>query len=220
MSQQYIVGRCKESAIAIPADKVSVSTRHAVITVDDAGVWHIEDQNSANGTYIRDDESGEFQRVYSKVIRPNTIVRLGPQGHSSFTFMANRVERPDDSYEYEFMHLKNMLARQVEAEEEQERRNARNMKIVKAASPVAMGLCIAAQYAIPAIKNDSELNLWLSRGSMALAPIIVGIFFGIDTRALKQLKQRRLKVLTCPRCNYPISEFDIQNMQCSRCKAK
>lgn len=219
MSQEFIIGRNPDSALKVPADKLGVSGQHVKITIDDNGVWHLEDLNSSNGTYVRD-ENGDFQRVYKKAIDRTTTIRLGPQGHNSFTFMANRVSAPDQSYEYEFMYLKRALAEQIEREDELEKRNARNMKIVKAASPIAMGLCIAAQYVIPGMKNDANLNLWISRGAMAIAPVAIGMFFGIDARSMKALKQRRLKVLTCPKCNYPVSEFDIQNMQCSRCKAK
>ena len=219
MPQEFIIGRNSDSAIAVPADKLGVSGQHVRIVIDDDGVWHLEDLKSANGTYIRDD-NGDYQRVYKKTINRNTVIRLGQQGHNSFTFMASRLIAPDNSYEYEFMHLKKLLARQAEEEEALERRNARNMKIVKAASPIAMALCIGAQYIIPGMKNDANLNLWISRGAMAVAPVAIGMFFGIDARGMKQLKQKRLKILTCPKCNYPVSEFDIQNMQCSRCKAK
>lgn len=219
MSQEYIIGRKSDSAVAVPADKLGVSSEHCKITVDDNGNWSLTDLKSANGTFIRD-ENGNFQRVYTKSIGRNTVIRLGQQGHNSFTFMANRVDAPANSYEYEFLQLKKLLARQAEEEEAMEQRNARNMKIVKLASPIAMGLCIAAQYSIPSIKNDANLNLWISRGAMALAPVVIGMFFGIDARGMKSLKMKRLRILTCPKCNYPVSEFDIQNMQCSRCKAK
>ena len=219
MPQEFIIGRNNDSAIQVPADKLGVSGQHVKIVIDDNGGWRLEDLKSTNGTYVRD-ENGDFQRVYTKTIDRSSVIRLGQQGHNSFTFMANRVDAPAGSYEYEFLVLKKLLARQMEEEEAMETRNARNMKIVKAASPIAMGLCIVAQYAIPGIKNDANLNLWLSRGSMALAPIIIGLFFGIDMRGMKALKQKRLKMLTCPKCNYPVSEFDIQNMQCTRCKAK
>lgn len=219
MSKEFLIGRAADSPITIPADKVGVSGSHVKISIDENGRWEVEDLNSANGTYVRD-EDGNFQRVFKKKIDEDSIIRLGQGGHNSFVFMAHRVIAQDNSYEYEFRKLRNLLKCQMEEEEALELRNARNMKIVKAASPLAMGLCVVAQYAIPGLKDDANLNLWISRGAMALAPVVIGMFFGIDAHAVKSLKQKRIRLLTCPKCGYPVSEFDIQNMQCSRCKAK
>lgn len=219
MSQVFIIGRSGNTSVKVPADKTAVSGSHVKITINDSGEWELEDLQSANGTYIKD-ENGVFQKVYNKRIAENTIIRLGGEGHNSFTFMAHRVLVQDNSYVYEFSYLRKVLKQQLEAEEQLENRNARNMKIVKAASPIAMGFCILAQYLIPGLKQDANLNLWISRGAMGLAPVIIGAFFGIDAHAMKSLKQRRQRLLTCPQCGYPLSEFDIQNMQCSRCKAK
>lgn len=219
MAKEFIIGRIADSPITIPSDKVGVNGTHAKISITDKGCWEIEDLNSANGTYIKD-QNGDFQRVYKKVINENTIIRLGQEGHSSFIFMAHRVLSDGNSYAYEFNQLKKLLKRQREEEEALENKNLRNMKIIKVASPLALALCIVVQYAIPGLKDDTNLNLWISRGTMALAPVVVGMFFGVDTRKVKALKQKRLKTLVCPKCGSPISEFDIQNMQCIRCKAK
>lgn len=219
MAKEIIIGRTVNSPVEIPSDKVGVSGSHAKITIYNGGQWELEDLQSANGTYVKD-QNGRFQRIYKKLIDENTVIRLGQEGHESFVFMAHRAISPDESYEYEFRRLKKLLKHQIEEENALETRNSRNMKIVKAAAPLAMGLCIAAQYTIPVLKEDMSLNLWISRGAMAIAPVAIGIFFGIDTHSAKCLKQKRLNVLTCPKCGYPLSEFDIQNMQCSRCKAK
>ncbi len=218
-THEFIIGRSPSSSLVVPAEKEKVSGSHAKIIVDDSGEWELMDLGSGNGTYVKD-ANGDFKRIDRRKIKEYTVIRLGKEGHDSFTFTAHRVLDPDASYEYEFRSLRKLLKLQIKEEEALEERNARNMKIVKAASPIAMGLCILAQYAIPGMKDDVNLNLWLSRGAMALAPVVIGVFFGIDTRGAKALRKKRLKVLTCPKCGYPVSEFDIQNMQCSRCKAK
>lgn len=219
MAQTLEIGRAATSPVKVPAECAGVSGVHARISIDDSGRWMLEDLDSANGTFVKD-ENGNFQRVYKKAITENTVIRLGQEGHSGFVFMAHRAVSPDDSYAYEFKRLKKLLKGRIEEEEALEARNARNMKIVKAASPVAMALCIGAQYVVPGLKDNADLNLWISRGAMALAPVAIGLFFGVDAGAAKALKQKRLKLLTCPRCGYPVSDFDIHNMQCSRCKAK
>lgn len=219
MTKELIIGRFADSPIAIPVDRVGVSGTHAKIVIHDNGNWEIEDLDSSNGTYIKD-KNGNFQRVFKKDIKETTIIRLGQEGHSSFIFMAHKVLSDDKSYAFEFRQLKKLLKQQLVEEEALENKNTRNMKIVKAASPLAMGLCVAAQYGIPGLRDNANLNLWISRGAMAIAPAVVGLFFGIDRQKVKALKQKRLKIFICPKCGCPISEFDIQNMQCSRCKAK
>lgn len=219
MAKELIIGRGSQSPVPIPADKVEVSGSHVKIKIDDNGRWEIEDLDSPNGTFIKDG-NGIFQRVFKKNISEDTVIRLGQEGNKSYVFMAHRAISPDDTYEYEFRRLKKLLKNQIEEEEALEIRNARNMNIVKASAPLALGLCIAAQYIIPGLKNNSDANLWISRIAMAVAPVAIGMFFGIDTKSIKALKQKRQRVLTCPKCGYPVSEFDINNMQCSRCKAK
>lgn len=219
MASEYIIGRSADSPVKVPAEKVGVSGNHARIVISDNGTWELEDLNSANGTFLKD-ENGNFQRVFKKIIKENSIIRLGQEGHDSFIFMAHRVIANDPSFVYEFKQLRKQLKSIIEEEAILERKNQRNMKIVKAASPIALVLCVLAQYGIPGLKDKSDLNLWISRIAMGAAPIIIGTFFGIDTQAVKALKQKRTKVLSCPKCGYPLSEFDIQNMQCSRCKAK
>lgn len=219
MAQEYIIGRTSESPVKVPDEKVAVSGNHVKITITENGTWELEDLNSANGTFVKD-KNGNFQRVFKKIINENSIIRLGQEGHDSFVLTAHRVVASDSSFAYEFKQLRKQLKAIAEEEELLECKNQRNMKIVKAASPIALGLCVLAQYGIPGLKEKADLNLWISRIAMGVAPVVIGAFFGIDSRAIKSLKQKRMKVLTCPKCGYPISEFDIQNMQCSRCKAK
>lgn len=219
MECEYIVGRSFESPVKVPAEKVGVSGKHVKITVKDNGTWELEDLESANGTFLKD-KNGNFQRVYKKIISENSIIRLGQEGHDSFVFTAHRVIASDSSYVYEFKQLRKQLKSIIEEEAVLERKNQRNIKIVKAASPIVLALCVLAQYGIPGLKEKADLNLWISRIAIGVAPAVVGAFFGIDTQAVKAIKQKRAKVLTCPQCGYPISEFDIQGMQCSRCKAK
>lgn len=219
MEREYIVGRSSESPIQVPAEKVGVSGKHVKITIKENGSWELEDLESANGTFLKDNK-GDFQRVYKKIINENSIIRLGQEGHDSFVFTAHRVIASDPSYTYEFKQLKKQLKSIKEEEEALGRKNQRNMMIVKFTSPMVLLLCVAAQYGIPSLKDKTDLNLWISRIAMGLAPLVIGSFFGIDAKAVKVLKQKRLKVLTCPKCGYPISEIDIQSMQCSRCKAK
>lgn len=50
-------------------------------------------------------------------------------------------------------------------------------------------------------------------------PAVLGVAFIGDGSVTKALKKQRAKLLRCPKCGHPISDFDIENRQCSRCKA-
>lgn len=219
MLKETIIGRTQAGGLKIPQEKNAVSGRHAKLTVTDEGTWIIEDLDSANGTYVRDD-AGCFHKIYKKEISENTVIRLGKEGHYSFEFMARRSFETGESYDYEFQKLKRDLKALYQAEEQLERSNTRKMAIIKYASPVAMVGCVAAQYLIPGIKDDYELNMWITRAAMAIAPLAAGLFFSIDREGVKLLKQKRLKTITCPKCKRPLSDFDVNEMQCSFCKAK
>lgn len=108
MAQELIVGRSQSSSIKIPAAKDAVSGQHVRITINDNGIWKLEDLKSSNGTYVRD-ENGEFHRVYNKQIHESDIIRLGNGGANSFIFTARRILALDDSYAYEFKMLRKEL---------------------------------------------------------------------------------------------------------------
>ncbi|MCH5318638.1 MAG: FHA domain-containing protein [Paramuribaculum sp.] len=218
MAKEIIIGRSGVSPIAVPPEKDQVNGSHVKITIGDDGSWTIQDLNSMHGTYIKD-EDGDFQRVSKKAISENTIIRLGREGHNSFTFMAHRAIDPDGSYAYEFHELKKILAELMDEEEQLGATTSRNMTLVKCAPILGMLLSMAIPLFIPAIQKNPTANMNLTRFCMAGLPFLVGILIKTNTNAPKLLKQKRMKLLVCPRCNYPISDFDIQNKHCSRCKA-
>ena len=65
---EFIIGRQGTQPFPISDAYYHVSTRHALITIDEQGQWWIEDLNSTNGTYIQDSTTGEFVRVQKKRI--------------------------------------------------------------------------------------------------------------------------------------------------------
>lgn len=219
MPREITIGRSPHSRFIVPPEKDNVSHNHAKIIVNDDGTMTLCDLDSGHGTYVAD-KDGFFQRVFSKTITPTTTIRLGEESHDSFSFMANRALTDSKDYAFEFRHLQAQLEEQIRLEEELEAKNALNMTIVKFSSMGALGLCFLAQYIIPDLKDDPSQNLMLNRIVMAATPVIVGTFFGVKTKHTKSLKQRRARVLKCPKCGTPISEFDIQQGHCSRCKAK
>lgn len=214
MAQEFIIGRYGDSPIKVAPDKNAVSGHHAKITISDDGVWTLEDLKSANGTYVRD-ANGEYQRVYKKQILETDIIRLGPGGISSVVFMAHRVVNPDpNSYTYEFRQLRRVRKLQADNEAKMEKKIERNGWISKLSGVGAILVC-ALLGSIDGINIDPNVRYML----IAFAPVVAGLCFAGDTKALKAMRARRAKLLVCPRCQSPISDHDIEQGACPRCKA-
>lgn len=216
MATEVIIGRSSVSPLKVPDDKIAVSGRHVRITISDNGIWKLEDLNTPNGTFIRD-ENGDFVRVYSKQIKDSDIIQLGNGGANSFTFTARRAFNPDDSYAYEFSQLQKMLKKSKEEEQKKEKRANITSWIISGGALLANGVIIL----ISAILN-TEPNPQARVYVLMLAPIILKMLFGNDSKAVKKVKKKREKFMICPnpKCSRRLSEFDIEQGQCSRCKAK
>lgn len=214
MSTEIIIGRSSASPIKVPDDRVAVSGKHVKITVSDNGDWKLEDLQSANGTFIRN-ESGEFDRVYKKDISEFDVIRMGNDGANSFVFTARRAMFPNDSYRKEFKHLKKVLDTCKAEEARKEKRIEINGWISKLSGAAVMIVC-AILASIKGIDIDPNLRI----GLVALAPIAVGFIFNGDKKSLKAIKKKKDKFMLCPNCGKRISEFDVEQGQCSKCKAK
>lgn len=212
MADTFILGRSPQSPIQIPATAQGVSGQHAKITITNSGEWVLDDLDSANGTYVRND-NGDFTRVHSVTISPESIIRLG-FGASSYTFMAYRVNSEDTGYTREFQHLRHQLKKQVEKESQVESEADRHGWISRLAGVAVMGIC----FALPLVGLDVDMTTRLML--TAAAPAIAGILFKGDKERLKEIRRRRSKVLVCPNCGYPISEFEIEQGGCRSCKAQ
>ena len=209
MAQEYLLGRSHQGSVKIPSAKVCVSGTHAKITVSDNGVWELEDLNSPNGVFIRD-ENGDFQKVFKKQINETSIIRLGNGGADSFIFTAHRILCGDDSYSYEFHQLRKQLKKQLGKEAKHEKKVLLHGWLAKLSGIVAIGLTYI-------ISKDMDPLIRCSiTGAM---PAVLGVAFIGDGSVTKALKKQRAKLLRCPKCGHPISDFDIENRQCSRCKA-
>jgi len=209
MPQELIIGRSPSSPVKIPADRSGVSGQHVKITVSDNGIWKLEDLKSANGTYVRD-ENGDFQRVYTKQIKESDIIRLGNDGANSFSFYAHRAITSEDSYLYEFKQLRKALNLQKALEE----KIAKKSEIAGWIQALVPGIILGATLCIPQMDMGTRCIL------MAVATPMFKIIFNGNSKAMRNIKKRREKLLLCPKCFKPISEFDIEQGQCSRCKAK
>lgn len=78
-----------------------VSARHARVDIDDNGRWTLTDLQSTNGTFVRDDETGNMVRVSNIDITPLTFLCLGPNVSKGCSFYARQLKSPGN-YDAEF----------------------------------------------------------------------------------------------------------------------
>lgn len=214
MATEVIIGRSSASPLKVPEDKVAVSGKHVKISVHDNGDWRLEDLQTPNGTYIRNDK-GEFDRVYEKNITEFDVIRLGNDGANSYVFTARRAIFPEESYRQEFRHLKKILDKSKSEEAKKERRIEINGWVSKFSG--ITGIIVLFLFGhIMGIDISPNIRV----GVAAFAPVLVGLFFNGDKKNLKILKKTREKFMVCPHCGRRITEFDIEQGQCPKCKAK
>eukprot|EP01017_Pseudomicrothorax_dubius_P041810 TRINITY_DN6742_c0_g1_i2.p1 TRINITY_DN6742_c0_g1~~TRINITY_DN6742_c0_g1_i2.p1 ORF type:complete len:201 (+),score=55.54 TRINITY_DN6742_c0_g1_i2:90-692(+) len=92
--KEYSIGRLK-SAADIVIEHISISRKHAKVTVSKKGSLSIEDLNSANGTYVDGKKIGVNQIV---ILRPGAQIILG-ECNDSITIGEREVETPEQSEE-------------------------------------------------------------------------------------------------------------------------
>ena len=94
---KIIIG--KQGDQKFPIKNAGVSRQHASITIE-GGHWILEDLDSTNGTFVRDD-NGLYQRVSRVEIKEDTMVRLGDESSNGYAFMAHHVVEDDpENYAY------------------------------------------------------------------------------------------------------------------------
>ncbi len=212
--KEFIIGRNGNQPFKIEAK--GVSSEHARITIDDYGQWTLEDLRgtSGNGTYIRD-EAGNFTQIVKAHITENTIIRLASLsevGRHSFTFMAHHVlvTNPDDySYELNYVYNLREKLREQETTVEESILKYRSYSII---APIA-GFIISC---IPPFNS----SMMMVRIAMVAPPVLVSMLsFKLQTKP-KELRKIRVATIVCPKCGRPMSDFDVDNRQCSLCKAQ
>ena len=214
MSTEVIIGRSSSSPLKIPEDKVAVSGKHIKITVSEHGDWKLEDLQSSNGTFIRN-ENFEFEKVYTRQIHESDIIRLGNDGANSFVFCARRALYPNDTYAYEFKQLQRLLKQSREDEAEKEKKANWAGWIISVGAFAVWGLTEIIGKILN-IDSDPNKRMIIMMGVPPLLKIMLGNF----TKGTKMVKKTRDKFMLCPKCGKRISEFDVEQGQCSKCKAK
>lgn len=217
MKQTYIVGRTGNQPFEIEPTRLYVHGQHARLTVDtDSQDWYIEDLkgDGGNGVFIRD-SNGDFRRVMACRIRPTDIVRLGPENANSFTFMAHHALSPDN-YNYEFAYNR-ALERKIQKQEAEITATIKKHNLNTIIAPIIfVTLSMLIRIFVP---METTTLMGIAVAVTAIPPAILRFIYRGDAEKLKAIKSRRAKLIQCPKCWRPLSDYDLRNGRCSACKA-
>ena len=189
-----------------------VSRNHAIIEIDDYGNWWLEDCNSSNGTFVRDNE-GNFVRWGRERITPHSFICLGPDNSKGCSFYAHQVKDYGNFIEdFHFMQ---------EKEEEFDRRSEEldaKVKKIRIAGPLLVLLCVFGITGIPLVNEmlgDYAMQIRIALSSVS--GLLTTLYDGSARK--KQLKEERERWHHCPNpaCSHKLKSSEIENMQCPKC---
>lgn len=203
MNRQIVIGKNGEQKF--PISNAGVSRHHARITITDNG-WLLEDLNSTNGTYVRN-ENGNFERVLSKHIHEDTVIRLGDSSINGYTFWAHHVleENPND-YGYEFTkigHLREQLMADRKNAITRSQQKAKIWRLLISLIPLAFSIFVT--------------DIKLMRASMIIPGLVMMLI--PQKNGNEQIDNKIRNMLVCPKCGRPLSEYEIKSQQCLSCKS-
>lgn len=206
--QTFIIGTEGNQPFKIASQMVS--REHALVTIDDNGKWTLEDLHSTNGTSIRN-EKGELVRVGKISITPDTYLCLGPDNALGCKFYACRLTAEQDNYSYEFQLLQRFskeYSDKIAAVE-------RTSNIVTKAIGVISLMVLLGSFLI----QDQSVNIKLLRMGTLLSTCSSLLYS--PKKTLKKLQAQYTELFSCPNpnCNSKLSQKEIEDCQCSRCKA-
>lgn len=207
-----VLGKDGNQPFPIKAD--GVSRQHAKITINDMGEWMLEDLDSSNGTYVRNEENGELRRIVKTKITPMSFICLGADNAKGCSFYARQVLKENNSSftcEYEYLNEKED---NFDDKMEQIEDNAKKLNIIKAVLPVfLLALSIAI---IPGMGPVS----WIIRGAASAIPTVLILLFYNPTDIKKKHNALRDKFHQCPnpQCSHRLRVSEIRDMKCSKCR--
>ena len=215
MSTLITIGRNGDQPFAIMQE--GVSGAHARLTVDGDN-WTLEDLNSTNGTYVRD-EHGEMVRVGRCTVTPDTFIQLGPSTIDGCSFFARRLLGADD-YRAEFNYLAELAAENRALIEKEEKRSHRRNLLTPMLYFIVILISFIPpeKYGVPP-EHVSTVQMSILRIPMFLGGILSFLLAG-NNRRKRLLKQwERLRRCPNPACHHTLTDGEVDVRQCARCKA-
>ncbi len=206
--ETFIIGTQGNQPFKIASQMVS--REHARVTIDDDGNWKLEDLNSLNGTFIRNTK-GVLVRVGTIDITPDTYVCLGPDNALGCKFYACRLTAEEDNYSQEFKLLRKFSKEYTEKVAAVERTS--NI-VSKAIGFISLAMLLGSF-----LIQDQSVNIRLLRVGTALSTCSSLLYS--PRKTLKKLQSQYVELFNCPNpnCNSKLSQKEIEDCQCSRCKA-
>ena len=208
--QSIIIG--KEGNQPFPIANAGVSRQHARINID-GNRWTLEDLNSTNGTFMRDAD-GQYHRISRIEITEDTVIRLGDESVNGFAFMAHHAIEPDPTnYAYEFMRLSAWRD-----EFRHERRRCEKTQRMRSLVGILISLFVIILSFMPFIEDVPNMQLMVLRVGALLPPLYN--FFASGKNRMQAIYERQQRILVCPRCGRPLTDYEITKQACMTCKAR
>ena len=197
---------------------IGVSKVHATVTIDDYGRWIIADYNSTNGTFVRNETTGELMRVgpQGMQISEMTFIVLGADNSAGCCFYAKQLINPGD-YVDEHLYMLNKK-QEFDKEEEQVAKNAKWVRIIIFAIMLLFTIgTFVYQYGFNNGNTSSDL-FTIYRG-LSLLTMGASSFYDAQGKRAKIMKKRKLfSQCPNPECDRKLSNDEIENLKCGRCQ--
>ena len=214
--KEFIIGKEGTQKFLIQLTKTRVSRQHARITIDDNGVWTLEDLNSTNGTFIIDDE-GELRQIRRMVIGEFTRIVLADQTQMGFSFIAHHVIEDDpNDYRVEFRHVLEIHQKALLDKAAMDLRLKRRGYIKYVPSMLAACIGLILTLFLP-----SEIKVYgvsVTAVFTTILTAVINIFQGND-KSKQRFSDYYGKFLVCPHCGKILTEKEFQMQMCAVCKA-
>lgn len=197
---------------------IGVSKIHATVTIDDYGRWIIADNNSTNGTFVRNEFSGELMRVGPQGVQITemTFIVLGADSSAGCCFYAKQLINPGD---YVDEHLY-MLSKKQEFDKEEEKvaKTAKWVRIIIFAVMLVFTIgTFVYQYGFNNGNTSSDL-FTIYRG-LSLLTMGASSFYDAQGKRTKIMKRRKMfSQCPNPECDRKLSGDEIDNLKCGRCQ--
>lgn len=195
---------------------IGVSKIHARVTIDDYGQWILADAGSTNGTFIRNEFTGDLMRVGQGGVQISemTFIVLGADNSAGCCFYAKQLIAPGDFVD-EHIYMRN---KKLEFDQEEER-VAKNAKWVRLTIFIVMFIFTIGTVFWQVAKPESTGMMFHVYRGLSLLTMGATTFYDAQGKRSKIMKKRK-KFNQCPNpeCDHRLSNDAIENLKCAMCK--